>query len=91
MKSRFLLFVFVTLMGFSLIMGQISTAAAQSQSSNKSKSSSQNDRTQKKTMDERKKEKADKIISDMTDRGASQSDIHTQKKANKKYYGHEGE
>ncbi len=88
MKSRFLLFVFTILMGFGLIMGQISTAAAQSQSSDKSKSSSQKN---KKTMDQRRKDQADKTINDMIDRGASQSDIQVQKKANKKYYGHEGE
>lgn len=44
-----------------------------------------------KTMDERRKEKADQIITTMHDNNASPQDIAAQKKANKESFGHEGE
>lgn len=42
-------------------------------------------------MDKRREKKANEIISEMRDSGASQSDINAQKKANKQAFGHEGE
>ncbi|WP_160174961.1 hypothetical protein [Methanococcoides methylutens] len=44
-----------------------------------------------KEMDKKRKGAADKIIDGMVVDGASQQDINTQKKANKKHFGHEGE
>lgn len=42
--------------------------------------------------DEQKKDKADKIITDLTDKNPSDHDsIKAQKKANKEQFGHEGE
>jgi outer membrane murein-binding lipoprotein Lpp len=90
MRSKVFLLVFAILIGFVLMAGQVSTSMAQNQSSDTSKSSTQNDK-KKKNMNQKRKDQADKIITDMTDKGASQSDIQAQKNANKKYYGHEGE
>lgn len=44
-----------------------------------------------KSMDERRKEKANEIITKMRDKGKSGSEIAAQKKANKAGFGHEGE
>ncbi|WP_157081061.1 hypothetical protein [Novosphingobium naphthalenivorans] len=41
--------------------------------------------------DERRKEKANQIITQMHDNNASAEDIQAQKKANKQSFGHEGE
>jgi hypothetical protein len=42
-------------------------------------------------MEQKREEIADKIITEMTESGASQSDIEQQKKTNKDLLGHEGE
>jgi hypothetical protein len=42
-------------------------------------------------MDKRREKKANEIITEMNDSGASQSDINAQKRANKQAFGHEGE
>ncbi|MCJ2186614.1 hypothetical protein [Novosphingobium beihaiensis] len=42
-------------------------------------------------MDERRKKKANEIITNMHDNKASGRDIQAQKKANKESFGHEGE
>ena len=44
-----------------------------------------------KTMDQRRQDKANEIITKMHDDGASPQDIAAQKKANKESFGHEGE
>ena len=42
-------------------------------------------------MDKRREEKANEIITEMHDSGASKSDIDAQKRVNKQAFGHEGE
>ncbi|ADE86053.1 hypothetical protein [Rhodobacter capsulatus] len=42
-------------------------------------------------MDKKRQKAADKIITRMTEEGASPGDIKIQKKANKDAFGHEGE
>lgn len=46
--------------------------------------------TDGKSMDDRRKDKADEIITKMKEDGASGADIKAQKKANKDAFGHEG-
>jgi len=86
MKSKVSLLLFAIFMSFSLLAGLVPTVDAKETKSENAQS------TRKKTnSDKARKEKADKIISDMTDKGASSNEIQHQKSANKKYYGHEGE
>lgn len=95
MKSKGIkLFVTVVICIY-LISGQVITANAAWRTSHTehhdTSETKKKNTSPEMSKDEKKKEKANRIIEDMQDKGASQSEIKTQQKANKQYLGHEGE
>jgi hypothetical protein len=96
MKSKGIKLLLTVVIGIYMISGQVFTANAENWRTTKISDHSTNETKKKNTdtqesKDQKKKEKANRIIQDMQDKGARESEIKTQQKANKQYLGHEGE